>query len=241
MEVCELLARTLELAYPPVILFDIDGTLLASGGAGKIALEEALLAEFGLDGIRHHVPYAGRTDVAIGRDLLKAHGIDPTETRLKKLQESYLHRLPEALNRLEGKILPGVVRLLDALRAHHEPVLIGLLTGNIRRGASVKLGHFGIDHYFRFGGFGDGLLERDEVARAAWSEACLLHHPEKLAIERTWVIGDTPLDISCARHIGAKVLAVSTGHHAHDELATGKPDLLVSSLEGDDLLAKLLS
>jgi len=241
MEVRELLARTLELSHPTVILFDIDGTLLASGGAGKVALEEALLAEFGLNGIQHHVPYAGRTDVAIGRDLLKAHGIDPTEARLKQLQESYLQRLPEALNRLKGKILPGVVSLLDALRAVEQPVLIGLLTGNIRRGASVKLGHFGIDHYFRFGGFGDGLLERDEVARAAWSEARLHHHPNELAIERTWVIGDTPLDISCARHIGAKVLAVSTGHHSKEELAVGKPDLLLSSLEGDDLLANLLA
>jgi len=229
------------LSTPAVILFDIDGTLLASGGAGKVALEEALLAEFGLDGIRHHVPYAGRTDVAIGRDLLHAHGIDPTETRLKQLQESYLQRLPEALNRLQGKILPGVVGLLDALRGAEQTVLIGLLTGNIRRGAGVKLGHFGIDHYFRFGGFGDGLLDRDQVARAAWSEAQLHHHPKELSIERTWVIGDTPLDITCARHIGAKVLAVTTGHHSMDQLAAHQPDLLLSSLEDDTLLTKLLA
>lgn len=229
------------MSIPAVILFDIDGTLLASGGAGKLALEEALLAEFGLDGIRHHVPYAGRTDVAIGRDLLHAHGIDPTEERLKQLQESYLKRLPEALNRLQGKILPGVVKLLDALRSTDQPVLIGLLTGNIRRGAGVKLGHFGIDHYFRFGGFGDGLLDRDQVARAAWSEAQLHHHPNELSIERTWVIGDTPLDITCARHIGAKVLAVTTGHHTIDQLAAHRPDLLLSSLEDDTLLTRLLA
>jgi len=239
LKIRELLKRSKELSTPSVILFDIDGTLLASGGAGKVALEEALLAEFGLNGIRIHVPYSGRTDVAIGRDLLKAHDIEPTDARLSQLQESYLRRLPEALNRLQGKILPGVVKLLDALKAGHQPVLIGLLTGNIRRGATVKLGHFGIDHYFSFGGFGDGLLDRDEVARAAWTEAQLQHHGE-LAIERTWVLGDTPLDISCARAIGAKVLAVSTGHHSMDELAIHSPDLLLPSLEHDDLLAKLV-
>ena len=198
--------------------------------------KKPLLAGVGLNGIRIHVPYSGRTDVAIGRDLLKAHDIEPTDARLSQLQESYLRRLPEALNRLQGKVLPGVVKLLDALRNNHPPVLVGLLTGNIRRGATVKLGHFGIDHYFRFGGFGDGLLDRDEVARAAWAQA-QLQHPGELSVERAWVLGDTPLDISCARAIGAKVLAVSTGHHSLEELAVHNPDLLLPSLDHEDLLA----
>lgn len=227
------------MSSPYVFLFDIDGTLLSSGGAGKHALEEALLSEFGLDGIRVHVPYSGRTDVAISRDLLAAHDIEPTDERMIQLREAYLSRLPNALTVKQGKILPGVVELLEGLRALEEPVLIGLLTGNIRRGASVKLGHYGIDHYFAFGGFGDGLLTRDDVARAAWQEACGKHSGQ-LSPQRTWVVGDTPLDISCARTIGARVLAVATGHHPAEELQTHQPDMLVSTLAMPDLIQRLM-
>lgn len=204
-----------------------------------MALEQALLSEFNLDGIRVNVPYSGRTDVAIGNELLQTHGIEPTGERLARLQQSYLQRLPAALAATKGRILPGVLTLLDSLKQSSEPSLIGLLTGNIRRGASVKLGHFGIDHYFPFGGFGDGLLTRDEVARAAWTEA-QQHHTDSLSIERTWVIGDTPLDITCARHIGAKVVAVATGLHSMEELESYDPDLLLSSLDQTDLMQNMM-
>jgi phosphoglycolate phosphatase len=239
VKISELLARTLELSTPYVFLFDIDGTLLSSGGAGKMALEQALLSEFNLDGIRTNVPYSGRTDVAIGRELLHVHGIEPNEDRLRQLQEAYLQRLPAALAANKGMILPGVLSLLNELQQSSTPVLIGLLTGNIRRGATVKLGHYNINHYFRFGGFGDGVLTRDEVARAAWTEA-QQHHPEALSGKRTWVIGDTPLDITCARHIGAKVLAVATGQHPIQELESYQPDVLLPSLEQEGLMERLL-
>src|SRR6516225_4831205 len=93
-------------AHPPwVFLFDIDGTLLASGGAGKLALEEALLHEFQLEAIRLQVPYSGRTDVAIGFDLLRGHELPATTEHVNRLHESYLKRLPEALARRKGRIL----------------------------------------------------------------------------------------------------------------------------------------
>lgn len=228
------------MATPFVFLFDIDGTLLSSGGAGKHALEEALLQEFGLDGIRVHVPYSGRTDVAISRDLLEAHDITPTEERLQRLQDAYLQRLPDALVTKQGSILPGVVAMLDNLVSMKEEVLIGLLTGNVRRGAAVKLGHFSIYHYFRFGGFGDGVLTRDDVARAAW-QAAQSEHQEELLPERTWVLGDTPLDISCARTIGARVVAVTTGHHSKEELASHRPDMLLDSLDDVSLLGRMMA
>src|SRR5258707_5788954 len=125
---------------PWVFLFDIDGTLLASGGAGKVALEEALLHEFQLEAIRLQVPYSGRTDVAIAFDLLSGHNLPATLEHVDRLHNSYLLRLPEALTRRQGRILPGVVELLQTLR-ERDDVLIGLLTGNIRRGAAVKLSH----------------------------------------------------------------------------------------------------
>jgi phosphoglycolate phosphatase len=231
--------RTPVLATPYVFLFDIDGTLLSSGGAGKHALENAMLTEFGIDRITVHVPYSGRTDVAISRDLLAAHGVEPTEDRLQQLQNAYLQRLPEALVLKQGGVLPGVIPMLDRLVAMKGEVLVGLLTGNVRRGAEVKLGHFSIYHYFGFGGFGDGLLTRDDVARSAWTAAQSLH-PSELSPGRTWVLGDTPLDISCARTIGAKVVAVTTGHHSKEELATHRPDLLLDTLDDASLLGRLL-
>ncbi|HMP18094.1 MAG TPA: HAD hydrolase-like protein [Gemmatales bacterium] len=228
------------MSAPYLFLFDIDGTLLSSSGAGKFALESALLDTFNLENIRVQVPYSGRTDAAIARDLLHAHDIEPTQERITSLQEAYLQRLPQALESRQGAVLPGVTPLLNQLISMQQEVLMGLLTGNIRRGAEVKLGHFQLYHYFRFGGFGDNLLTRDEVAHSAW-RAAQKEYPGELVPDRTWVVGDTPLDISCARAIGARVLAVATGHHSREELTHHRADLVLDSLEDPSLLGRLLA
>jgi len=225
---------------PFVFLFDIDGTLLASSGAGKAALEESLCSECQLEGIRVQVPYSGRTDLAILRDLLRAHGIEMTRERVGRLQQAYLRRLPESLRRLNGRVLPGVQQMLKSLRQHHEPALVGLLTGNIRQGAAVKLGHFGLEQYFAFGGFGEEHLDRDDVARSAWA-AAEAYFGGPLSPRRTWVIGDTPLDVACARAIGARSAAVATGYFGIEQLAAAGPDLVFASLEEADALPRMLS
>src|SRR5437868_6501929 len=125
-----------------IILFDIDGTLLASGGAGKLALETAFTEDFQL-GLRLQVPYSGRTDRAIVHELFQAHGVAATPANLDRLLAGYLERLPDCLRRMKGKVLPGILELLVRLR-QHERVAVGLLTGNVRAGAKVKLGHFGL-------------------------------------------------------------------------------------------------
>ncbi len=210
-----------------VCLFDIDGTLLASGGAGKAALETALAEDFGI-ALRSSIPYAGRTDRAIIRDLFKAHEIDHSQDNLDKIFAGYLRRLPHTLTHNQGRVLPGVVELLDRLRLHDQ-VKIGLLTGNVRSGAQVKLGHFKLFDYFAFGGFGDLHFERDDVAREALGQ--IHHHVGRhVQPEQIWVIGDTPLDVQCARAIGAKVVAVATGQHSTDELAPHRPDVLLADL-----------
>src|SRR5438270_6456613 len=124
-----------------ICLFDIDGTLLNSGGAGKAAMESALAAEFGLKHVQEGIPYSGRTDRAIGRDLLRLHGIEPSPANWQRLQDAYLGNLPACLKRYHGKVLPGIAALLEHL-AFHKSVAVGLLTGNIRAGARLKLGHF---------------------------------------------------------------------------------------------------
>lgn len=223
----------------PILLFDIDGTLVRTGGAGKAAMEAGLREEFGVETIRDVVPYSGRTDRAIGRDLLTIHGIGPTPANQTRLQEAYLSRLPAALKTHGGNVCPGIADML----AHLHPrsgVVLGLLTGNVRTGAQRKLGHFGLWDYFRCGGFGDEHYERDDVARMAVAEvrAHLGRDPNAADI---WVIGDTPLDVSCARAIGAKVVAVATGWHPIEELAEHKPDYLFADLSNAEELLRVWS
>ena len=211
-----------------VCLFDIDGTLIASGGAGKAALEAALASEFGIAGLADAVDLRGRTDRAIVAELVQCHGLDPCPTTGQRILEAYLCHLPEHLGKGTGRVLPGIAELLPQLRGRDD-IALGLLTGNLRAGARIKLGHFGLFDYFAFGGFGDHHLDRDDVAREALTEVKARFNGS-VAPERIWVIGDTPLDIRCARAIGARAVAVVTGWHAWEELEAHAPDLLLADL-----------
>jgi phosphoglycolate phosphatase len=210
-----------------ILLWDIDGTLVNSGGAGKAAIEGALCHEFGVRECRH-VPYSGRTDRAIGRDLFRLHELEDSAENWEKLVAAYLRRLPSTLASHTGGVLPGIAGLLKEVRAGARCAL-GLLTGNVREGARLKLGHYGLFEHFNFGGFGDLHFDRDEVAREAL-EAARAHLNGTVCLEQTWVIGDTPLDVRCARAVGARVAAVATGWHSLEELAAAKPDLLLPDL-----------
>jgi phosphoglycolate phosphatase-like HAD superfamily hydrolase len=219
-----------------LVLFDIDGTLISSGGAGRTALEAALADEFGVP-LRGQLELSGRTDRAIVEDLLRLAGLPVSEENLQRIQQGYLRHLPEHLRRHSAldpahprfaRILPGVEALVQGLH-QREGFLLGLLTGNIRDGARIKLGHFRLFDYFPIGGFGDRHHDRDDVAREALAEAHR-HLGYTLSPERVWVIGDTPLDIRCARAIGARAVAVVTGWHDREELAGHRPDFLLDDL-----------
>ena len=210
-----------------ICLFDIDGTLLSSGGAGKAALESAFTEDFGV-ALRHHIPYSGRTDRAIMRDLFRLHDLEDTPARVEKLLAGYLSRLPNSLNVRDGRVLPGILGLLDWMRTAGT-YSIGLLTGNVRAGAKVKLGHYGLFEHFAFGGFGDNHFDRDDVAREAL--AVIREEIDSVvSADQIWVIGDTPLDVQCARAIGARVAAVATGMHSVEQLAASKPDIVLADL-----------
>jgi phosphoglycolate phosphatase-like HAD superfamily hydrolase len=211
-----------------VCLFDIDGTLLSSGGAGKHAMYAAIASEFGVANLDDGVPFAGRTDRAIARDLLDRHGLENSDSNFRRFVRAYLGHLPHSLATHPGRVLPGVAELLTTLRQRGD-VAVGLLTGNLRDGATSKLRHYAIDHFFSFGGFGDHHLDRDDVARDALAEVAR-HVRPSLARDRIWVLGDTPLDVRCARAIGAKILAVCTGLHRRAELASERPDILLDDL-----------
>jgi phosphoglycolate phosphatase-like HAD superfamily hydrolase len=221
-----------------VCLFDIDGTLISSGGAGKAALEAALAEAFGMAPVTAKLELSGRTDRAICRDLLRHHGLDDSAENMSRLMGAYLRHLPDCLNRKGGRVLPGVEALLSTLR-QRDDVHLGLLTGNVRSGAVVKLGHFGLYDHFAFGGFGDDHYDRDDVAREALA-AVHRHCNGATKPDRIWVIGDTPLDVRCARAIGARAVAVATGWHSREELAGCEPDLLLNDLsDATELLKRL--
>lgn len=209
------------------LLFDIDGTLLSSGGAGQAAMEEALRHLFGKSGPVSGVSTAGRTDYAISRELFAYYGLTWDDDAGQSFQNVYLELLPKHLSARPGMVLPGVVELLELL-SERDDVVLGLLTGNYARGAQVKLRHFELDHHFAFGGYGDLHGHRNDVATEAWRQA-RQHHPQ-LREDRVWVIGDTPADVQCGRAIGARVLAVATGMYSRSELAECAPDLLRANL-----------
>ena len=215
-----------------VVLFDIDGTLLSSSRAGKAALEKAMMDLHGVPDSMAGISLAGRTDRSIVRDLAQAHALGQGREVEDAILEGYLSHLPDQLRHKQqagqASLLPGIVPILDAL-AETPGVAVGLLTGNIRRGAAVKLGFFGIHDRFGFGGFGDHHQDRDEVAREAWGEVTGRFGAD-LPPEQVLVIGDTPLDVQCARAIGARVLAVATGIHTIDQLASCQPDYCMADL-----------
>ncbi len=207
-----------------VCLFDIDGTLIHTRGAGMAALRKGLRAAFGVPDPTDQVAVHGRTDRGITRDLFRHHGIEDRPEHWERFRDAYLRVLPGTLAERPGEVLPGVVPLLQTL-AGRADVAVGLLTGNTRAGARIKLAHYGLDRYFDFGGFGDNHLERDDVAREALA-AVRGRLNGNVDLEHVWVIGDTPTDVSCGRAIGARVVAVATGNHTREELAAAGPDHL---------------
>lgn len=222
-----------------ICLFDIDGTLIQTGGAGKAALFEALRTGFDITEPSTEVLIHGRTDRGITRDMFLHHGIDDIPEHWDRFRSEYLRHLPELMASRTGSVLPGILTLLDRLRAR-EDVQLGLLTGNTRQGASIKLKYFGLDHYFELGGFGDHHLDRIDVAREALA-AAQQRLQRTVDPDRVWVIGDTPGDVRCGRAIGAKVIAVATGDCTHDELVVTNPDHLAHDFSDVEAIWSLWS
>ena len=223
-------------------LFDIDGTLVNTGGAGQAAMEAALAAVFGVTRPTEGISTAGRTDRAIIEDLIDFHGLPVDEVTFGKVSAAYLEQLPASLERLDGLTLPGVGDLLDELSARDDLVL-GLLTGNLVEGARCKLGHFQLDPYFEragdlFGGFGDLQRDRDDVARLGRER--VRRELDWWDPTEVWVIGDTPLDVRCARAIDVQVLAVATGVFSRSQIAASQPDALLDDLSETDRVLSIL-
>ncbi len=211
-----------------LFLFDIDGTLLTSGGAGEKALRLGFRDRFGIDDDFKTIEIAGRTDSGIARRIFEKHGIEPTPENLTAFFDGYLHYLALLLPQMNGRLLPGIVALLEALVARPD-ILLGLLTGNLARGAELKLVHYGVWKFFAFGAYADDHHDRNQLGHFAQKRA-LERHGREFTAEQIYVLGDTPHDISCAREIGAKAVAIATGGFTRAQLVAHAPDFLFDDL-----------
>src|SRR6185436_5195668 len=213
-----------------LVLFDIDGTLIHTSGAGEKAFARVFANLFGISDGTEKLKFAGRTDVAILREFFIHNAIEPSPDNIEQFFDAYVFMLEHMLQQLPGGAHPGVWHWLRELRELPQAPVIGLLTGNIRLGAEIKLRQFNLWPEFATGAFADDSAERNEIAAIAKRRGeTLLGHP--LRGEEVLVIGDTPLDIACARAIGAKVLAVGTGMYRPRDLLPLKPDWAVENLE----------
>lgn len=224
---------------PTVLLFDIDGTLLSTGGAGRRAIERAFERRVGNRDACAGFSFAGMTDRAIARGGLQAVGREVTEAEIDALLAVYVELLAEEMARTQNaRIHDGMIAALDAAAARGGTA-IGLGTGNIRAGAQAKLGHMGIFDRFAFGGFGCDHEHRDKLLRiGATRGAAALG--ASLEACRVVVIGDTPKDIAAAHAIGAESIAVATGSYDVAALAASGPTHAFDNLAAAGALAALL-
>jgi phosphoglycolate phosphatase len=213
-----------------LVLFDIDGTLVHTGGAGKRAFNSALEDVLGIcDGLRD-VRLDGKTDLLILEEVLLAAG-RPTRlpsSQYSLLYDRYIELLLQELerDRLSYRIYEGVVELLQFLDGR-KGVAVGLATGNLERGARAKLEPGRLNRFFPFGGFGSDSADRTALIRKAIERGAALADGE---VSDVVVIGDTPRDVSHGREAGARVLAVATGSYSVTDLADCRADLVVEQL-----------
>lgn len=221
-----------------LLLWDIDGTLIDSGGAGERALIVSLEREFGIADDLSWLEWAGRTDLWIARQILAHHGQPTTRETIDRFLNGYLAAVGEQMLNPRARVLPGVREVLDAVQVHTD-VVQGLLTGNLERGAKIKLSHFDLWQYFAFGAYADDSEIRDELGPHALRRAAE-HHRLPFTPDRVLVIGDTPHDIACGRAIGAKTVAVATGKFSADALRPFRPDVVLDQLPSPpDFLGRL--
>jgi phosphoglycolate phosphatase-like HAD superfamily hydrolase len=214
-----------------VLLFDIDGTLVLTGGAGGRSLSLAFEELFGIRDAFRGIAFGGRTDAWLVAQAAQAHGIPPDAPELAQLPARYFTHLSRELHETGSSrkgIMPGVRPLLEALSARDD-VFLALLTGNYETGARMKLEHFDLWGFFACGAFGDTVFDRNHLLPDAISQVRACGGPVVPASQIV-IIGDTPLDVACARAGGARAIAVATGSHSADELIASGADVVYETL-----------
>jgi phosphoglycolate phosphatase len=213
-----------------LVLFDIDGTLLHCGRQVGAIFCGALRDVFGGHGPLEGFSFAGKTDPMIVLELLRDLGLEQSaiRERLPEVRDLYLERLEQGLRRERMTLLPGVVEILEPLRRCPERA-IGLLTGNWRGGAEIKLGRFGLNEYFELGAFGEDAADRRGLVPVA-IERATAQYGVTFDPADVLIVGDTELDVDCARHAGVRCVAVATGFTTADRLHAAGADWVFADL-----------
>ena len=211
-----------------LLLWDIDGTILHTGKAGETALGRAMEKLYGINRGLQGLEIAGRTDKWIVEQLLGRDEKPNGPEEVGQFLDVYVELLADELPLRNGGLHPGVLGILE--EAHQRPELVqALLTGNIEKGARLKLTRYGVNHFFDFGAFADDSSIRNELGPHAKRRA-EEKHGEEFPPERIFVIGDTPHDVACARAIGAKAIAVATGSFTKRQLKDCGADAVFTDL-----------
>jgi phosphoglycolate phosphatase len=225
-----------------LLLFDIDGTLLSTSGAARRAFQRALLEVYATTGPIDNHPFNGKTDPQIARELLSAAGLpdDRIDEGLQHLWSSYLAGLEHEMRATDYQthVYPGVRPLLDAL-SEQPDVILALLTGNVSRGAELKLKSAGLHDYFKFGAFGSDSEQRTSLPQVA-VERAVEFCGRSFRGSEVVVIGDTPHDIRCGESLGVFTVGVATGGHACEELAAVGADAVFENFEDTAAVLRVL-
>jgi phosphoglycolate phosphatase len=214
---------------PVAILFDVDATLISTGGAGTRSWRGAFQRLYGIPADIGKYTDAGMTDPTVGRaTFLSVIGHDPTEQEMARLMAAYLACLPDEVARSEGyRVLEGVDELLP--RLCEEGFLLGITTGALEAAAHIKLARAGLNQFFSFGGYGSDSNDRTELTRSAIARGgSIVGHT--IEPSHVLVVGDTPLDIRAARAVGAVAVGVASGKYSVDQLREAGADFVVESL-----------
>jgi phosphoglycolate phosphatase len=212
------------------ILFDIDGTLISTGGASDRAWGRAFEELYGIEVNVGDYTGKGVTDPVVGMTTFRgAIGREPTGEEMARLMARRLRYLPEEVSSSPGyRVLPGVERLLDELSDQGR--LVGLITGNVEPAAHIKLARANLNHFFAFGGYGSDAPERVDVVRVALERGDLVSGGN-LARERCFAVGDTPIDVEAAHGAGIRIVGVATGEYDADALRAAGADEVLATLE----------
>jgi phosphoglycolate phosphatase-like HAD superfamily hydrolase len=220
-----------------LVLFDIDETLIDSGKAGTRALNRAFAELFNIHDAFREIRMAGMTDLQIVRQGLNKNNLSDMNGEIDMVVEKYLALLAEEIDNPWRAVKPGVFEILDILRG--ESVPMGLLTGNLEKGAEIKLRPFGLDSYFAAGSFGSDHEDRDmllPIAIRKFSNMGIHASPERCV-----VVGDTPRDVRCSKVHGGRCIGVATGPYGKNSLMKAGADIVVESLQEKEACLELIN